>query len=134
MSMESDAKMVAILGMMRGFPSSKVSAKTIDSYLASVDKISAKAVGVACRMFLEGRVGGHENAFLPTAAELSSHARQIEEVIGETVADQRLAEIVNVVPYRIGEQPPPGMASLGQYEEQRRRHAEKMRKLLGTAK
>lgn len=96
-----------------------------DAYLEVLQDCSSSAVARAVKALCEGRVD-RNHAFLPKPPEVAKLARDWDEAIG-TVAADRALEDFRVVAYRIGEKPPPGMQSLGEYEEARRAHAEKMR-------
>jgi hypothetical protein len=94
MSMASDAKEVAILQMMNGFPSSsRIKDENVEAYLVAVEDVSPDAVRRSCAQFLSGKVPDHSNAFMPTAAELSANARAWDAAIGQLTADRELARL-----------------------------------------
>lgn len=122
MSMESDAKRTAVLRMLNGFPSStRLTEAQLEAYHGAVAVYSLDAVRETCRLFADGRVAGHDNAFIPTVAQLSAKAREIDDVSSSIITHH---ELERIVVYKIGEKPPDGMVSLGEYEETRRRHAD----------
>lgn len=61
--------------------------------MLAVADASADAVKRSCGQFLAGRVDGHNNSFLPTAAELSANARAWDRAIAQVTADQELAKL-----------------------------------------
>ena len=99
---------------MSGFPSaSKITDATVDAYVAGVEDVSVESVQRSCKQFSEGRVDGHNNAFMPTVAELASNARQWDEAIAYVTASQELRKLENLQVVKIGEQPKPPAVPLG---------------------
>lgn len=112
---DDKAKKAAILSLMHGFPSSQgqITEHTLGAYMLAVADASADAVKRSCGQFLAGKVDGHNNSFLPTAAELSANARAWDSAIARVTADQELAKIGRTVSYPIGTLPPPPLEPLG---------------------
>lgn len=92
---DDKAKKAAILSLMHGFPSSQgqITEHTLGAYMLAVADTSADAVKRSCGQFLAGKVDGHNNSFLPTAAELSANARAWDSAIAQVTADQELAKL-----------------------------------------
>lgn len=100
--------------MLNGFPSSsKVTDANVDAYLAAVDDVGVDAVQRSCKQFVSGKVEGRNNAFVPTAAELSANARAWQEAIAYVITQQELRKTERIVVYKAGEQPPPPSKPLG---------------------
>lgn len=108
------AKKAAILMLMHGYPSSqdRITSGTVDAYLAAVEACSADAVERSCKQFLAGKVESHNNAFLPTAAELAANAATWDRAIAFLDAD-RAIDKAKLVRYPMGEKPPPPLVPLG---------------------
>ena len=112
---DTKAKKALILKMMRGFPSSqeRITEGVVAAYLEAVAEIGLEAVDRSVTQFITGRVEGRNNAFLPTAAELASNARLWQEAIATVETNRALAAATRMVPYKIGEGPPPPAKPLG---------------------
>jgi hypothetical protein len=75
------AEATAAIGMMlKAFPSSQstMSADSPKVYLFAVEDFSLDAIKRACRMFVRGEVKGRNNAFAPSAPELSDACKTAE--------------------------------------------------------
>ena len=102
-----------ILNMMRGFPSSQgsVTEGVLASYVSACEGMSTEAVHHACRRFLIGDVPGHNNAFMPTAAELSEQVKIFDGVLRQVARSKEEQPKLIAVP--IGQELPPGAVPLG---------------------
>lgn len=77
---EAKEAITAIGMMLKAFPSSQ-SSITDDSarvYMFAVEDYSLDAIKRACRMFVRGEVKGRNNAFAPSAPELSDACKTAE--------------------------------------------------------
>lgn len=108
-------KKAQIITLMHGYPSSQsqISQGTIDAYAAAVSGCSIEAVTRSCQQFLSGNVESHNNAFMPTAAELAANARQWDNAIATVTANREIAAAARVTVYPIGTTPPPPSVPLG---------------------
>lgn len=73
-----------MIGMMlKAFPSSQssITADSAKVYLFAVEDFSLEAVKRACRKYVRGEVKGHNNAFAPSAPEMSALCRSINDAI-----------------------------------------------------
>ena len=68
--------------MMSGFPSSQssITEETIRAYAFSTEDYPIEVLRLACKRFATGVVPGHNNAFMPSAAEISEECRHLEEL------------------------------------------------------
>lgn len=109
------ARKALIVKMMRGFPSSasNISDETLASYVEATREVSTEALARSAEQFLSGRVEGHNNAFMPSAAELASNARQWDEAIAYVSTKRALREAVRITSYPIGKLPEPPAEPLG---------------------
>jgi hypothetical protein len=112
MEQERSKKKAQILGMMHGYPTAKsqISEGTVNAYLLAVDDCSLEAVTRSCGQFLSGKVDGHDNAFMPSAAQLASNARQWDSALASIAATRGMQKMVI---YKVGEKPPPPLKPLG---------------------
>lgn len=98
--------------LMRGFPSSQsqITEGNISAYLDATSGCSMDALERSVQQFLSGKVEGHNNSFMPTAAELATNARQWDYALGMVSADRQLERVVS---YPIGAKPPDGLVPGG---------------------
>jgi len=113
MNEETAARQALILKMMRGFPSSQghVTEGVLASYVSAVEEFPVEAIGHACKRFLTGDVPGHNNGFMPTAAELSEQAKLFADVLAQIQRNRQEEPKLIMVP--IGEPLPDGAVPLG---------------------
>ena len=99
--------------MMSGFPSSqgRVTEDVMASYLEAVEDFPVEAIGHACKRFLTGDVPGHNNGFMPTAAELSEQSKLFADVLAQIERNRQEEPKLIMVP--IGEPLPEGAVPLG---------------------
>jgi len=69
--------------MLKAFPSSQssITDESARVYLFAVEDFSLDAIKRACRMFVRGEVKGRNNAFAPSAPELSDACKAAEGVL-----------------------------------------------------
>lgn len=121
MSTESNAKEVAIQRIMATWQVSLKSDAEYDAYLSVLGDCSAASVAHAAKMLCEGRVE-RNHAFVPKPPEVARIAREWDETIAAFETRRLTGGTFDVVSYKIGEKPPPGMVSLGEYDEKREKH------------
>lgn len=95
-----------------GSASTKLTDDQISAYVDAVEDTSLDAVQRSCKQFRGGRVE-RNNAFVPTPVELAINARQWDTTIATITASQELRKLERIVPYKIGERPPPPSEALG---------------------
>lgn len=66
--------------MLKAFPSSQssITDESARVYLFAVEDFSLDAIKRACRQFVRGEIGGRNNAFAPSAPELSDACKAAE--------------------------------------------------------
>lgn len=110
MSMESDAKETAILKLLSGFPSTRVTDDMIDAYLSAAETVSAEAVEKAAMEFLRGEVPDYNTAYAPSSGQLVARASIWDKAIAYRDSTKELEKLVA---YPIGAKPPPPLVPLG---------------------
>jgi len=105
-------KKAQIIAMMHGYPGaqSQITEGTVNAYLVAVADCSLDAVTRSCGQFLSGKVESHNNAYLPTAAELAANAASWDSALGSLEAARSLKRMVV---YPVGTLPPPPLKPLG---------------------
>lgn len=122
MSMESDAKEVAIHNLLDGYSMLRVTDAFIDATVRAVEPFSLTVVLAALDNFATGMVPGKDVAYPPQVPEIAAECRRMQGILEPrgalphirpvpdgygTVAGGRLL----VVP--IGRTPPPGFRTIG---------------------